>query len=121
MTKPIWLAACLASTLWLAFTVPVSAADSPLADAARRQDTDAVRKMLDERADVNAAHIDGTTALHWMVYHDDVDTAKALIAAGADVNAKNRYGVSPLSLACKEMKEDELFGIERIGVSGRKP
>jgi uncharacterized protein len=40
------------------------------------------------------------TALHWSVYHEDSLAARRLIDAGADVNAVNRYGVTPLSLAC---------------------
>ena len=39
------------------------------------------------------------TALHWAAYYDDTATAQLLIAAGADVNAANRYGVAPLPLA----------------------
>src|SRR5947209_8227672 len=31
---------------------------------------------------------------------DDVESVKQLIQAGANVNVTNRYGVSPLSLAC---------------------
>ena len=40
------------------------------------------------------------TALHWAVYHDDLETSKLLVDAKADVKAENRYGVTPLSLAC---------------------
>src|SRR3954464_9029447 len=32
--------------------------------------------------------------------HDDLKAVEALIRAGNDVNAPNRYGVTPLSLAC---------------------
>ena len=53
-----------------------------------------------ESVDVNAAQVDGTTALHWAARHDDLETAKALIRAGTDVNAANRYGVTALNLAC---------------------
>jgi uncharacterized protein len=42
---------------------------------------------------------DGTTALHRAVSINDVQKSEALIRAGADVNAVNRYGVTPLSLA----------------------
>ena len=45
------------------------------------------------------------TALHWAAYHDDLETAKLLVDAGADVNAANRYGVTPLSLACTNGNE----------------
>ena len=50
--------------------------------------------------DVNAAQIDGTTALHWAAHYDDAETAALLVKAGANVNAANRYGVPPLALAC---------------------
>ena len=43
---------------------------------------------------------DGTGALHSAAYQDDLQTAQLLISAGADVKAANRYGVTPLSLAC---------------------
>jgi ankyrin repeat protein len=42
---------------------------------------------------------DGTTALHRSVSVNDVQKSEALIRTGADVNAVNRYGVTPLSLA----------------------
>jgi ankyrin repeat protein len=40
------------------------------------------------------------TALHWAVYHDDVSLAKQFLKAGADAKAANRYGVTPLWVAC---------------------
>ena len=44
---------------------------------------------------------DGTTALHWARYQDDLEDGGAIASrAGADVKAANRYGVTPLSLAC---------------------
>jgi len=42
---------------------------------------------------------DGTTALHRAVGVNDAQKSEALIRAGADVNAVNRYGVTALSLA----------------------
>jgi ankyrin repeat protein len=56
--------------------------------------------LLARRVDVNGAQPDGTTALHWATYHDDLDLVNRLLAAGASVTATNRYGVTPLSLAC---------------------
>ena len=43
---------------------------------------------------------DGTTALHQAADRDDLPAAQRLVRAGADVKAANRYGVTPLSLAC---------------------
>jgi len=42
-----------------------AAASSEVADAAMRGDREAVRAALARKADVNAAQVDGTTALHW--------------------------------------------------------
>jgi len=75
------------------------AAPAPLADALEKQDLAAVRALISD-SQVNAAQADGMTALHWAARHDDLATAKALLAAGANPNAANRYGVTPLSLAC---------------------
>jgi ankyrin repeat protein len=93
-------AAGLAGTLSLA--APAMAAptrSAALADAVERRDATAIRVLLGD-AEVNAAQIDGMTALHWAARHDDVPTAQALVTRGANVNATNRYGVTPLSLAC---------------------
>ena len=38
-------------------------------------------------------------ALHWAVIADHVDAVKTLLAAGADVNAVDRFGYTPLLYA----------------------
>jgi ankyrin repeat protein len=76
-----------------------SAADSRLADAAEKSDRAAIRALLKQNADVNAAQADGMTALHWAAHRDDPETAKLL--ASASVAVTNRFGVTPLSLACQ--------------------
>ena len=79
--------------------VKVGAASTELADAAMRRNGEAVRSLLQRKADVNAPQIDGTTALHWAVRLDDLDTAELLIRAGANVSAANRAGATPMQLA----------------------
>lgn len=76
------------------------AAPSPLADAIERKDFTLARSIVSDSA-VNAKQVDGMTALHWAVYHDNVPLTQLLLAAKADANAENRYGVRPLSLACE--------------------
>jgi ankyrin repeat protein len=84
-----------------ALAISAAAADSPLADAAQRGDRDAVRTLLKQKADVNAAQGDGMTALHWAAVQSDAEMAQALIDAGAEVKAATRVGaVTPLALAC---------------------
>lgn len=81
-----------------ALSAAAQKSDRSLPDAAARGDRAAVLRLLKTiRAD--AAQPDGTTALHWAAERDDLEIAKAVTAAGANVKAANRYGVTPLSLA----------------------
>lgn len=91
---------CSAGLLLLAAASLSAAGPSSLADAIEKLDRPAVRALLKQNADVNAAQADGMTALHWAAYHDDQEIAGQLLRAGANVQAANRYGVTPLSLAC---------------------
>ncbi len=85
----------------LASAQPIFAGVSLVAEAAEKSDHAAIRSLLKQRTDVNAAQADGMTALHWAAYRDDFETAKALVEAKADVGLTNHYGVTPLSLACR--------------------
>ncbi|MDA1372628.1 MAG: ankyrin repeat domain-containing protein [Proteobacteria bacterium] len=88
---------------WLpGITTTAYAQVAALADAAESQDAALVFSLLDasnSSIDVNATQVDGMTALHWAVYHDEAILVERLLNAGASVNAVNRYGVLPLALA----------------------
>src|SRR6188472_1653639 len=88
-----WWLVLLASVVCLA-------ADVRLVDAVKDGNVEAVRALLKGRVDVNAPQGDGTTALHWAVQQDDLDTVGLLIGAGARVDVANDNGVTPLYLAC---------------------
>ena len=97
VVSTVVVAACVA-----AGAVSLGAAtgtDLRLADAAMRADREAVRALLQQKIDVNAAQPDGTTALHWAARRDDLATVALLLRAGAKVDAATRYGVTPLYLA----------------------
>jgi ankyrin repeat protein len=75
---------------------------SPVADMAMKGDREAVRKMLHDGVDVNAAQGDGTTALHWAAMKGDADLAQMLLFAGANHRAVTRLGgYTPLFLAAR--------------------
>ena len=76
-----------------------AAAQAPVADAVMNRDAAGLRALLQKKADVNATQVDGSTALHWAVYHDNLQAAELLIAAGANVKAVTREGVTPLAMA----------------------
>jgi uncharacterized protein len=78
-----------------------AAGDTRLSEAAMQGNHDAVRTLLKEKVDVDAAQGDGTTALHWAAFRDDLDMVKWLLAAGANVKAATREGgITPLFMAC---------------------
>ena len=53
-------------------------------------------RCIQKKTDVNAAEPDGTTALHWAAYRDDLESADLLLKAGAKANAANDLGATPL-------------------------
>ena len=89
--------ATVAMLLSVAGSAPAS--DAPVADASQSRDTEVLRVLLADGADVDAPQPDGATALHWAAHWDDLPTATALIAAGGAAGIANDYGVTPLFLA----------------------
>src|SRR5262245_52583040 len=74
-----------------------------VADAAKQGNRDAVRALLKDGADVNTALGDGMTALHYAAARHDVEMAKILLYAGANVKATTRIGgYSPLLIASRD-------------------
>ena len=103
----------LALTIFLLATAPL-----PLIDAAKNVDREAVRSLLKQGANVNATQPDGTTALHWASYRDDLESADLLIRSGANVNARNDLGATPLWAACQNGSESM---VGRLLTAGANP
>jgi ankyrin repeat protein len=88
------------AALVLVLTSSVFAAiPSEVADAAMHGDKLALRALLEKKSDVNAAQVDGTTALHWAVRAEDLELTEILLKAGAKVAAANQFGATPMLLA----------------------
>jgi ankyrin repeat protein len=106
------------TTLMLVISVVTEAREVPLIEAVKNGDKVAVGTLLARKADVNSPEADGTTALHWAVHRDDLQTADLLIRSGANVRAANRYGVTPVSIACTN---GSAAMIERLLGAGADP
>jgi ankyrin repeat protein len=76
-------------------------ADQRLVAAAARADAAAVRLLLRERVEVDAVDADGSTALHYAAWSDDLSMADELIRAGAKVRAANAFGITPIYIAAE--------------------
>jgi ankyrin repeat protein len=93
---------------------------SPLADAAMRGDTAAVKALISQHTDVNQPQGDGMTALHWAARRGDAAIATALLDAGANVRAVTRIGgYTPLHLAAQEGHDDVVGALLARGADAR--
>jgi len=104
--------------LTLAIFLMVTGPRPALIDAAKNADREALRALLKGGANVNATDADGTTALHWASYRDDLDAADLLVRAGAKVNAANDLGATPLWAACQNGSEAM---VRRLLAAGANP
>src|SRR5678815_3473696 len=97
------------------------AASSDVADAVMRGKKDLLRSLLQQKADVNAPQVDGTTALHWAVLADDLEAADLLLRAGARISAVNREGATPLQLAALNGSAGMLERLVKAGADPNAP
>ena len=81
--------------------------DRALIKAARKGDSEKVRTLLAQGADVNArALMEGLTALIRATWGGHLDTAELLVNEGADVNAKDNAGRCSLLVAANQGHTD---------------
>ena len=123
MSRLLSLACACGIFLFLITRSGAEGVPSALADAAEKKEWPAVARLLAEKADPNAAQIDGATALHWAAHYDQSDVVRQLIAAGANAATSNRYGVTPLALACTNGSDTivtALLGAGAIGLLSRR-
>ncbi|PWU06393.1 MAG: hypothetical protein C5B51_12435 [Terriglobia bacterium] len=99
----------------------LGAPGSDLADAAMRGNKAAVRSLLAQKANVNVPQIDGSTALHWAVRADDLETVELLLRAGANVTVANREGTTPLLLAAVNGNAAMLETLLKAGANPNSP
>ena len=80
-----------------------------LMNAAVGGDVNAVKKLLNEGADVNVQGFNGWTALSEAAYGGHTKIVKLLIEKGADVNAESNKGHTALKYAFLNTQIEELL------------
>lgn len=93
--KVVFFLLLLFADLSVAQNIPV------IVNLAKEQKWDELFTLIEDGFNPNAVYGDGTTALHWTSYHDNLDATSKLLQAGADVNAGTDLGVTPLWLAAE--------------------
>ena len=84
----------------LLFVLPASGQGMPpVVKAAKDADWAKLSSLLLAQSNVQDVYGDGTSALHWASYHDNVQAAVELIEQGVDVDSATDLGVTPLWLA----------------------
>jgi ankyrin repeat protein len=73
----------------------------PVVQAAKEANWSLLQTLLSQGVEVNAVYGDGSSALHWASYWDDIASANRLINAGSNVNASTDLGATPLWLAAE--------------------
>jgi ankyrin repeat protein len=116
------LTAAIAVGIGAAVSAQARQSGSPVADAARRGDVAAVRTLLKQGADANAAHADGMTPLHWAAERGEPAVADVLIHAGANPAAVTRLGeYTPLHLAARSGSAPVTRALLKAGASASAP
>jgi ankyrin repeat protein len=95
--------------------------DLRLVDAAKNQDLQQVRALLNGHPDVNVRSEDGSTALLWAAHWNDLPTAELLVRADADANAANDFRMTPLSQACTNRSAEFVDLLLKAGANPDTP
>lgn len=100
----------------LACSQCVAAGEPSLVDLAEEQKWAQLQSVLTQGdRDINAAQVDGMTALHWAAWHDETVAANVLLKHGAEADIPNRYGVRPLTLACENANGELIEAFLKAG------
>ena len=83
--------------------------------AAEIGDVAQVRMLLDKRAPIDARDDNGRTALMLAVLHGQSDAVDVLLAHGADPNAADAHGTTPLQAAIAADQQAIIAALQRAG------
>ena len=84
------------------FALQANASTSELIDAVKNNNVSKVLELLNNQENPNGLNEQGNTALHYAVAMDNADMTQILLSYGADLNAQNTKGWTPLKIAEKK-------------------
>ena len=121
LTTALSICAMVALSLsTLTHAAPAGAA--AFVEAAMNGNRDAVKALLKDGADVNTTQADGMTALHWAAQKGDVELAKMLLYASANLKATTRIGgYTPLLIASKNGDASMIETLTQAGADANAP
>ena len=90
-------------------------ANTPLHAAAAGKHAEIVKLLLDHGANANARQHGGWVALHSAALNGDIESARALIAAGADPSVRADNNQQPMDLALTGGRQAMVEFLEAIG------
>ncbi|MGY8790367.1 MAG: ankyrin repeat domain-containing protein, partial [Pseudomonadales bacterium] len=69
--------------------------------AAKAGDSERAHVLLDGASNINISEADGMNALHYATLNNDTDLVRSLVRAGAVIDVRTRYGITPIYLAVR--------------------
>lgn len=84
------------------FAMQAHASTQELIDGVKNNNISRVLELLNNQENPNVANEQGNTALHYAVALDNADMTQILLSYGADLNAQNLKGWTPLKIAEKK-------------------
>ena len=79
--------------------------ENALMKAADNNQTDVVRYLLNNGANVNKQNSSGDTALHFAFFSNSTDAMRILLQHGARKDIKNNYGCKPMDREIIDLPE----------------
>ena len=99
-TAPLPATTLAVLTFYVSLSFALSNVDLRLIEAVQNRDHSQIKALMKQPIDLDITQPNGTTALAWAVHLQDHAIAKLLLTAKVNVNTRDEYGDSPLTLAC---------------------
>eukprot|EP00927_Polykrikos_kofoidii_P068005 TRINITY_DN63418_c0_g1_i1.p1 TRINITY_DN63418_c0_g1~~TRINITY_DN63418_c0_g1_i1.p1 ORF type:complete len:582 (-),score=84.28 TRINITY_DN63418_c0_g1_i1:70-1779(-) len=93
---------------------------TPLLHAAHQNRTEAVRALVNAKANTEAGDVDGRTALMWAAYYGEPQAARALLEARACIEARSGDGNTALAWASRLGRTQVIDLLKKFGATGGK-